>query len=273
MRDSRITIWYSVPSILTLLLLKGRLDRVDLGRIRLMIFAGEVFPTKYLRQVMRLLPDAKFVNLYGPTETNVITWYEVPALPDSQDDPIPIGWTCGNSDIILVDDQGHRIETPDVQGELCARGVTVAQGYWGDLARTASVFVRNPFEPHYEDRMYRTGDIVRRDSDGCHRLIGRRDRMIKSRGYRIELDEIETVLYGHDAIREAAVIAVPDDMIGSRLRAFVSGRDGVRLEAGALREYCLQKLPRYMVPETIEILDQLPKTSTGKIDRPSLARK
>lgn len=273
MRDSRISIWYSVPSILTLLLLKGRLDKVDLRRIRAVIFAGEVFPVKYLREVMRLLPHATFVNLYGPTETNVITWYEVPPLPDDRDDPVPIGWTCGNTDILLVDDAGRVIDAPGVQGELCARGVTVAQGYWGDRAKTDGVFVRNPFEPHYDDRMYRTGDIVTRDAEGCHRLVGRRDRMVKSRGYRIELDEIETVLNGHAEIQEAAVIAVPDELIGNRLRAFVSGRDGARLDTGAVREYCLQKLPRYMVPETIDVLDQLPKTSTGKIDRPSLAHR
>lgn len=271
-QDNGITIWYSVPSILTLLLLKGRLDRVDLGRLRYVIFAGEVFPTRYLREVMQALAQARFVNLYGPTETNVITWYEVPPLPPGQDAPIPIGWTCANTDIFLVGDDGKRVTAVGEQGELYARGVTVAQGYWGDAEKTARAFVQNPFEKNFSDRVYRTGDIVELGADGAWRLVGRRDRMIKSRGYRIELDEIEVVLHAHPDVYEAAVVAVPDEMIGNRIRAFVSRREGAALESGALRDYCLQKLPRYMVPESFDFLDVLPKTSTGKVDRTQLAR-
>jgi amino acid adenylation domain-containing protein len=190
MESNAISIWYSVPSILTLLLLKGRLDRVDLGRIRLLIFAGEVFPTKYLRDLMRALPRATFVNLYGPTETNVITWFRVPPLADDQNEPIPIGWPCANTDIFVVDEEGRRVTEPGRKGELYARGVTVAQGYWGDPEKTGRSFIQNPFQPHFPDRAYRTGDIVSLDEAGCYRLIGRRDRMIKSRGHRIEPGEI-----------------------------------------------------------------------------------
>jgi amino acid adenylation domain-containing protein len=272
MQKSAITIWYSVPSILTLLHLKGSLDRFDLSRIRLLIFAGEVFPTKYLREVMRALPGAEFVNLYGPTETNVITWYRVPPLADEQTEPIPIGWTCANTQIFLVDDDGLLVTARGVPGEVYARGVTIAQGYWGDPERTARSFVQNPFESHYADRVYRTGDIAMLGEDGALRLLGRRDRMIKSRGYRIELDEIEVVLYAHPDVSEAAVIAVPDEMIGSRIRAFLSCVEGTNLDTGRLREYCLQKLPRYMIPESFDILASLPKTSTGKVDRTQLGR-
>jgi amino acid adenylation domain-containing protein len=266
-----ITVWYSVPSILTLLLLKGRLDRVDLRRVRLLIFAGEVFPTKYLRELMRALPGADFVNLYGPTETNVITWFRVPALPDDASEPIPVGWTCANTDLFVVDEDGRRVSEPGRKGELYARGVTVAQGYWGDPEKTGRSFVQNPFQEHFPDRVYRTGDIVTFDDAGCYRLVGRRDRMIKSRGYRIELDEIEVRLYAHPGVKEAAVVAVPDELIGSRIRAFVACAEGAALDQGGLREHCLEKLPRYMVPETIAFMDRLPKTSTGKIDRTLLA--
>jgi L-proline---[L-prolyl-carrier protein] ligase len=272
MESNAISIWYSVPSILTLLLLKGGLDRVDLGRIRLLIFAGEVFPTKYLRELMRALPRAIFVNLYGPTETNVITWFRVPPLPDDQTEPIPIGWTCANTDIFVVDEEGRRVTEPGLKGELYARGVTVAQGYWGDPEKSGRSFIQNPFQPHFPDRAYRTGDIVTFDEAGCYRLIGRRDRMIKSRGYRIELDEIEVVLHAHPEVKEAAVVAVPDEMMGNRIRAFVACGEGASLDQGTLREYCLEKLPRYMVPESIDLLERLPKTSTGKVDRTLLAR-
>jgi amino acid adenylation domain-containing protein len=271
MQRSAITIWYSVPSILTLLLLKGRLDRANLERLRLVIFAGEVFPTRYLREIMAVLPHAAFVNLYGPTETNVITWYQVPPLPPEQTAPIPIGWTCANTDLFLVDDDGRLVTSAGAEGELCARGVTVAQGYWGDPARTSRTFVQNPFEEHFADRVYRTGDIVTLGEDGAWRLVGRRDRMIKSRGYRIELDEIEVVLHANEAVKEAAVIGVPDELIGTRIRAFLAPVEGATLEAGPLRDWCLRKLPRYMVPESFEVMDALPKTSTGKVDRTRLA--
>jgi amino acid adenylation domain-containing protein len=267
-----ITIWYSVPSILILLLLKGRLDRADLRSLRQVIFAGEVFPTKYLRELMHALPGTGFVNLYGPTETNVITWYEVAPLLEGQEEPIPIGWTCANTDIFLVDDTGARVTGTGVQGELYARGVTVAQGYWGDPEKTAKGFVQNPFESNFVDRVYRTGDIVVLGEDGSYRLIGRRDRMIKSRGYRIELDEIEVVLYAHPLVKEAAVVAMPDEMMGNCIKAFVSCEGSAELDSPTLRDYCLQKLPRYMVPESFSFLDVLPKTSTGKVDRTQLGR-
>ena len=269
---SRITIWYSVPSILTLLLLKGRLDQLDLAALRLVLFAGEVFPVKYLGGVMRALPHARFANLYGPTETNVITFFRVPAPPAEGNAPIPIGLPCSGAEITVVDESGAPVP-PGAPGELHACGPTVAWGYWGDPERTARGFVesRAPVDP--SRRTYRTGDMVTRDPDGNYRLIGRRDRMIKSRGYRIELDEIETVLNAHPSVKEAAVVAVPDELIGNRILGFVSASDGAKLDEGALRDHCLQKLPRYMVPESFALLDPLPKTSTGKIDRVALAQR
>src|SRR5262245_15986039 len=173
---NRITVWYSVPSILTLLLLKGRLDQRDLRNLRLVLFAGEVFPVKYLRGVMRALPHAGFANLYGPTETNVITCYRLPAPPAEDAAPIPIGRPCSGAEITVVDDTGAPVDAAAVPGELHARGPTVAQGYWGDPERSARGFADG------ERRLYRTGDIVTRDGDGNYRLIGRRDRMIKRRG-------------------------------------------------------------------------------------------
>ncbi|MBI1798829.1 MAG: amino acid adenylation domain-containing protein [Candidatus Eisenbacteria bacterium] len=269
---NQITIWYSVPSILTLLLLKGRLDRLDLSSLRHVLFAGEVFPNKYLAAAMRAVPHAEFVNLYGPTETNVITFYRVPAARGEQGEPIPIGRPCANGDVFVVGEDGKVVTEPGVTGELFARGTTVALGYWGDPEKTARGFLQNPHQMDFAERVYRTGDIVSLGTDGNYRLLGRRDRMIKSRGYRIELDEIEIILNAHPSIREAAVVAVPDELSGNRILAFVAGTDGRELNAGFLRDYCLERLPRYMVPESFNLLDELPKTSTGKIDRARLAR-
>jgi amino acid adenylation domain-containing protein len=268
---NRITVWYSVPSILTLLLQKGRLERHDLSPLRLVLFAGEVFPTKFLRGVMAALPRAEFANLYGPTETNVITWYRVPPFVSDDDRPIPIGRACANTDLLIVADDGSRVSAPGREGELYARGPTVAQGYWGDPERTARGFVPNPFQPAYAERVYRTGDIVTLRPDGNLDFLGRRDRMVKSRGYRIELDEIETVLYAHPQVKEAAVIAVPDEQIGSRILAFFAATDPGADPRAEVKEHCGARLPRYMLPDAFELLRELPKTSTGKVDRTSLA--
>jgi acyl-coenzyme A synthetase/AMP-(fatty) acid ligase len=147
----------------------------------------------------------------------------------------------------------------------------VAQGYWGDPERTARGFVPNPFQPAYAERVYRTGDIVTLRPDGNLDFLGRRDRMVKSRGYRIELDEIETVLYAHPQVKEAAVIAVPDEQIGSRILAFFAATDPGADPRAEVKEHCGARLPRYMLPDAFELLRELPKTSTGKVDRTSLA--
>jgi acyl-coenzyme A synthetase/AMP-(fatty) acid ligase len=149
----------------------------------------------------------------------------------------------------------------------------VAQGYWGDPEKTAKNFVQNKYQPNYFEMAYRTGDIVTLQEDGVNWIyVGRRDHMIKSRGYRIELGEIESALYTHQGVKEAAVVAIPDDLIGNRIKAFVVRMEKDGLTEKDLEAHCGRHLPRYMVPEAIEFRDELPKTSTGKINRPLLAR-
>jgi acyl-coenzyme A synthetase/AMP-(fatty) acid ligase len=131
--------------------------------------------------------------------------------------------------------------------------------------------VANRFQPNFEEKAYRTGDLVKLRPDGDYDFFGRRDNQIKSRGYRIELGEIEAVLLAHDGVREAAVIAIPDEEIGARLRGYVAAHNGVPLAVAELTEHCAAKLPHYMIPERIEVCETLPKTSTGKVDRVRLA--
>jgi amino acid adenylation domain-containing protein len=268
--ENDITVWYSVPSILSMLTLRGNLRGGEFPRLRTILFAGEVFPTKYLRDLMRLLPHVEFHNLYGPTETNVCTHYQVPNLPEDQTEAIPIGKAIADVEVFAVTDDG-RVAAGGEIGELYVRGTTVMQGYWGDRERTARVlFPNSPYGGEVHDPAYRTGDLVRQAEDGNFRLLGRRDHQIKSRGYRIELGEIETVLYAHPAVVECAVIAVADELITNRIKAYVSIRDGV--DTGELVRFCAERIPRYMIPESFEILERLPKTSTGKIDRQALSR-
>lgn len=266
--ESEITVWYSVPSVLTMLTLRGGLATGSFPRLRTLLFAGEVFPAKYLRRLMTVLPHVSFFNLYGPTETNVCTFYEVPELPEDQTETIPIGRAIDNVEVFAVTEDGRVAGTGET-GELYVRGTTIMQGYWGDAARTGRVLFPDPFGEQVRDPVYRTGDLVRRDEDGNYRLFGRRDHQIKSRGYRIELGEIESALYAHPDVLECAVMAEADELITNRIKAYVVTAKGVG-EAELVR-FCEERIPRYMIPEEYVFADELPKTSTGKIDRQALA--
>lgn len=264
-RDEQITVWYSVPSILTALTTQGAIGQGDAATLRTILFAGEVFPTKHLRALMGLLPHVRFANLYGPTETNVCTWYEVPPLPDDQLETIPIGRAITNDELYVVADDGTRATQGEV-GELYVRGGTVMRGYWADPERTERLLVPDPFAAAFPDPVYRTGDLVREEKDGNLRYLGRRDAQIKSRGYRIELGEIEAALNTHPAVRECAVVAIPDELITNRIKAYVVSEAGER----ELVRFCNERIPKYMIPQTFEFRETLPKTSTGKTDRRAL---
>jgi len=267
----RISIWYSVPSALTRLLLHGELERFEYSRLRTVLFAGEVFPVKYLREVMGRLPKARFFNLYGPTETNVCTYYPVPApLPPDVTD-VSIGAACANTHTFAVTD-GGRVAGVGEEGELFVRGPTVMLGYWGLPEKTADMLVTNPVQQAYREQVYRTGDIVRVEPDGNYRFLGRRDHMVKSRGYRIELGEIEQTIYQDARVKETVVVAIPDDEIGARLKAVVVLHPGQTLPRSEVQAFCLKRLPRYMVPEEFLFETELPRTSTGKADRQAVLK-
>ena len=267
----QISIWYSVPSALVFLILHGKLSTLDLSRLRIVLFAGEVFPLKYLRQLAEIVPHADLYNLYGPTETNVCTYYKVDRPTLASLERLPIGRACPNTEVFAVDDEDRVIAEPGREGELYVRGPAVTPGYWGDADKTHAVVVPNRFQPHFEEKVYRTGDLVRLRAGGDYDFLGRRDNQIKSRGYRIELGEIEAVLLAHIGVREAAVVAIPDEEIGARLRGYISTHNGAVLTVTELTEHCASRLPQYMIPERIEVCEILPKTSTGKIDRVKLA--
>jgi amino acid adenylation domain-containing protein len=256
----QITVWYSAPSILSLQAQFGKLEHHDYSALRLVLFAGEVFPIKYLKLLKSLWPHPRYFNLYGPTETNVCTFYEVPRLiPESQTEPVPIGKACSYCQPLVVDESGSEV-TRGSEGELCIAGPSVLAGYWSLPENTAKAFLSRG-----DARWYRTGDIVAELPDGNYKFLGRRDRMIKKRGYRIELGEIEVALYRHPAIKEAAVLAFPDDD-GVPIKAFTSTRDGSKLSIIELKKFCSENLPLYMVPDLFCSLESLPKTSTDKID-------
>lgn len=259
--EHKITTWYSAPSILSFLAQYGRLEQYDYSSLRTVLFAGEVFPVKHLRALKRLLPDPIYFNLYGPTETNVCTFYEIPqTIPEDRTNPYPIGQACSNYQLLIVDELDRQVARGQ-EGELCASGAGMMIGYWNLPEKTGNAFLIDSSGKKW----YKTGDIVSEGPDGNYIYLARRDRMVKKRGYRIELGEIEAGLYRHPAIKEAAVVALQDDD-GVKIRAFVSREQVGRPSIIELKQFCAQNLPAYMVPDLFSFLDILPKTSTDKID-------
>lgn len=266
--EQHISVWYSVPSVLTLLATHGKLSSFDLSGLRTVIFAGEVFPAKHLARLMAQLPDARYLNWYGPTETNVCTWYEVPHDAAPLTAPLPIGRACTGFDVFAVSDDGHRVSTPGQEGELHVGGPGLMTGYWAAPEKTREALVAHPLDETDDALVYRSGDIVTLDEHGSFVFVGRRDGMVKTRGYRVELGEVEAVLYEHPAVREAVVLPVPDELLGNRLRAVVCAEPELSRED--VLEHCRRRLPTYMVPDGIEFPARLPRTSTGKVDRVAL---
>jgi acyl-coenzyme A synthetase/AMP-(fatty) acid ligase len=230
----------------------------------MVLFAGEVFPIKHLRMLKDLLPEPRYFNLYGPTETNVCTYYEIPVtIPEDHTKPFPIGKACSHYEnkIKVVDEHGQEVKTGH-EGELIATGLGVMQGYWNLPERTANAYLVDSAGQHW----YKTGDVVVQDEDGNYLYLSRRDRMVKKRGYRVELGEIEAGLYKHPEVKEAAVIATSNEENGVQIKAFLSFKSEQKPSRIELKRFCASTLPNYMIPDFFSFLGSLPKTSTDKID-------
>jgi amino acid adenylation domain-containing protein len=261
--DLQITIWYSAPSILSLIAQYGKLESRSYPSLRLVLFAGEVFPIAHLRSLVKQWPNPRYFNLYGPTETNVCTYYEVPTpIPEDRTEPMPIGKICSHLEGVVIDTDGQEVRK-GTEGELSIRGEGVTRGYWN---LPEQPFISVGAAPAY----YRTGDLVREDPDGNFRYLGRKDRMIKKRGFRVELGEIEACLYQHPGVSEAAVVALPDDVSGMKVHAHVACKGGKKLSLIEMKTFCSEHLPVYMIPDVFSFHASLPKTSTDKVDYQTL---
>lgn len=249
--SQRITVWYSVPSVLVLMARNGLLE-TDLPDLRAVLFAGEPYPVDHLRALRAHLPHARLLNLYGPTETNVCTYYEVGEVPDSWTRPVPIGRACSGDTVWAVRDDGS-VAGVGEEGELVVSGPTVMLGYHG-------------LPPHTGP--YATGDRVVLSPDGDYRYLGRRDGMVKVRGNRVELGDIEAALQSHPAVSEVAV-SVRGAGLDARLVAHVVavGEFGL-LDA---KRHCASRLPRHMIVDAVRLVPALPRTPNGKLDRRALA--
>lgn len=253
MYRERVTIWYSVPSALAVMMrYGGLLDRPAPSALRMVLFAGEPFPIAQLRDLAGWT-SARLMNLYGPTETNVCTFRDITRADLARDQPAPIG-IAASGDGVWVQRPDGAVAGPGEAGELLVEGPTVMSGYWGQ-------------PPHLG--AYRTGDLARVLPDGSFDYLGRLDQMVKIRGHRIELSEVEHVLEKHADVAEAAAIAVGEG-VDTRLVAFVAPRPGREPGSLALRQHVAQHLPRYMVADTVQVLSGLPRNGNGKVDRLAL---
>lgn len=252
-----ITVWYSVPSALVLMARDGGLLEVPLEAfsLRVLIYAGEPFPVKHLRSLRNHLP-VRILNLYGPTETNVCAWYEVASIPADQVRSVPIGKACSGDRIWAVRDDGSPAG-PGEEGELVVDGPTVMLGYWGG--------------PRQDGQPYRTGDRVVLLDSGDYQYLGRRDGMIKVRGYRVEIGEIEAALQAHPDVADVAVVldgAGMDAKITAYVVTAAKGEPGL-LE---LKRHCAAALPRHMIIDSVRHVAELPRTGNGKLDRLAIAK-
>jgi len=249
LREQRISIFYTVPSLLSFIALKGSLPTTPLPDLKTVLFAGEVFPTPQLKKLCALLPAVDFYNLYGPTETNVCCYWPVDRGRLQSDRPIPIGYpACGAA--LIIDAE---------MGELQVQSANNLSGYWqqGELIAALSA-----------DHYYHTGDKVSLNERGEYCYHGRLDRMLKCSGYRVEPAEIEAVLLQCPEVTGCAVIGITDSTSGQRPAAAVVLKSGAKLEA--IVRPVKQKLPAYMQPCKFIVLDSLPYLSNGKTDYQTL---
>ncbi len=269
----RISGMGGVPTLWALLTEKrSPLHQHAFPDLRYVTNSGAALPQAVLRSLRAALPQTRVYLMYGMTEafrTTFLPPEEIERRAGSIGRPLP------DVEIYLVDDQGKPCAPGEI-GELVHRGSTVSMGYWGQPEATDRVFRPNPFasaELRHVEKVYYSGDLVKMDADGFLYFVGRRDAQLKCSGYRVSPTEVEEVLYETGLLREVAVIGVPDELHGHTIRAFVAPRDGRQVRVDELLDFCGRRMPRYMVPRRIDVLDELPKTGSGKINYPLLRQR
>lgn len=264
-RDSAVTQWFSVPSILHHMAKFDVIRQDDFPALKRLLWCGEKFPTPALMYWMQRLPHVSFTNLYGPTEATIASsYYRVPACPKDETAEIPIGAPCEGEQLFVLDASLNPCPL-EVVGDLYIGGAGLSPGYWRDEEKTAQAFL-----PSLYGRIYRTGDLARVGRDGMIYLVGRSDTQIKSRGYRIELGEIESAMHAITGVEDAAVVAVDTGGFEGLAICCAYVSTDAELSPLALRKHLARTLPQYMIPAQWMLLDKLPINGNGKTARPRL---
>lgn len=269
----RITGLAGVPTLWSLLAQpNSTLAKQAIPGLRYITNTGGAMPQTVLAALRQALPTTKIFLMYGLTEAFRSTYLHPEELGRR---PTSMGKAIPDTEILVLNEQGGMCKPGEV-GELVHRGPTVSMGYWGRPEETARALRPNPLLlPEVGDceRVCFSGDLVKMDEDGFLYYVGRRDTMIKSSGFRISPTEVEEVLFKSGRLRGAAVIGIPDEVLGQSIKAFIVPRDGATVDPDGLMTFCAERMPRYMVPKKIEILSDLPKTPSGKVDYPALRRR
>lgn len=257
----RITGLPLVPTMAAILL-QMDLSQYDLASLRYISNTGAALATTHITELRRLLPRVTIFSMYGLTECKRVSY-----LPPDQIDirPTSVGRGMPNEEVYIVDDAGQRIEVGI--GELVIRGSNVMKGYWEKPEETDRVLKPGPLPG---ERVLYSGDLFRRDEEGYLYFIGRKDDIIKSRGEKVSPREVENVLYALPGVADAAVVGVPDAILGQAIKAVLTLKDGVTLDEKDVLGHCSQRLEDFMVPKLVEFRDEMPKTSSGKIDKKNL---
>lgn len=253
------TLIWAVSALCMITTLKGFTYRVP-QTVNKVLFSGEAMPVRHLNQWRKYLPDALYVNLYGPTEITCNCTYYVVEREFAKDESLPIGRPFPNERVFLLDETDNLITAPEQTGEVCVAGTALALGYYNAPQQTAKAFVQNPLNRTYPETIYRTGDLAYYNADGDLVFAGRKDFQIKHMGHRIELEEIERSMGSCQGVVRACCVF---DTKRNRIVAFYVGET----EKDALYAELAAKLPVYMIPSVFHKMESLPVTPNGKLDR------
>lgn len=263
--EKQINFVFWVPTILINVANLKLLDSKKIPSLKKILFAGEVMPTKHLNYWIKMFnKDVVFANLYGPTEITVDCTYYIVDRGFKDDEVLPIGIPCRNSDILILNKENQLCKTGEM-GELCVRGTSLAMGYWNNLEKTNAVFIQNPLNKSFPEKIYRTGDIVFQNEQSEIIFIGRKDFQIKHLGYRIELGEIEhKILSTFDYIK---ICVLYDQLKREIVLIYESNQE---IPINEFRVKLNKVLSKYMIPTRYIKIDKIPLTSSGKTDRTTL---
>jgi acyl-CoA ligase (AMP-forming) (exosortase A-associated) len=273
LQREKITGMAGVPTLWSLMAQPNSgLAKYDLPHLHYITNTGGRMPQTILNALRSALPATRIFLMYGLTEAFRSTY-----LPPEELDrrPTSMGKAIPNTEILIVNEHSQSCKPGEV-GELVHRGPTVSMGYWGQPELTAKVLRPHPFLPTElgtEERICYSGDLVKMDEDGFLYFVGRRDTMIKSSGFRISPTEVEEVLFQSGQVRQAAVIGIPDEVLGQSIKAFVVSKNGDGIDTNVLLGFCAEKMPRHMVPKAVEILEELPIMSNGKVNYVALRQR
>lgn len=261
LNENKITFVFWVPFVLVNVANLNILEAKKPQYLKDVFFAGEVMPNKHLNYWRKHMPHCRYANLYGPTEITVDCTYYVVEREFTDDEPLPIGSPCRNSDVLILVDR-QRLAKQGEQGELCVRGSSLALGYYNNPEKTEAAFIQNPLHCHYPETIYCTGDIVYENELGEIMYVGRVDAQIKHNGYRIELGEIETAILGTNMVDNCCVVY---DYANKKIVLFYQANEDLNM--AEFRKTLAAKVPRYMFPTEYHREDVLKQNNSGKIDR------